>query len=218
MNEINQLIQHYGDWIYLIAFFWAALEGETFVIFAGLAAQRGYLNIFELIVSVGLGSLLGDQICFWLGRCYGARLLHRFPRLEAGVNQAIIWLERHSVGFILSYRFMYGIRNVSSIAIGMSHLTWQRFAFWNSIAAFVWAIAFSNIGYAFGDLIARMPHGEDMLVSGIHQFMLTVVSLFILIIGIRIFSARLHKYHSARLHKLHLHKHPTTTETPDKTE
>lgn len=200
MNEINQLIQNYGDWIYLIAFFWAALEGETFVIFAGLAAQRGYLNIFELIAAVGLGSLMGDQICFWLGRCYGARILHRYPKLEAGVNQAIIWLERHAVGFILSYRFMYGIRNVSSIAIGMSHLTWQRFAFWNAVAAFVWAVAFSNIGYAFGDLIARVPEaqGEDMLVSGIHQGMLIIMGLFVLVMGFRVISTRLHKHHAAK--------------------
>lgn len=203
MNEIQQLIQNYGDWIYLIAFFWAALEGETFVIFAGLAAQRGYLNVFELIVSVGLGSLMGDQICFWLGRCYGTRLLHHFPKLEPGVNQAILWLERHAVGFILSYRFMYGIRNVSSIAIGMSHLTWQKFALWNAIAAFVWAVAFSNIGYAFGDMVERVPHGEDMLVSGIHQIMLTIVGLLVLIIGIRMLSSRLHKHHLSRLHKLH---------------
>jgi membrane protein DedA with SNARE-associated domain len=92
MNEINQLIQNYGEWIYLIAFFWAALEGETFVIFAGLAAQRGYLNLYELIAAVGLGSLLGDQICFWLGRLHGAHILDRFPKLQAGVNLAIIWL------------------------------------------------------------------------------------------------------------------------------
>jgi membrane protein DedA with SNARE-associated domain len=198
MNEINELIHSYGDWIYLFAFFWAALEGETFVIFAGLAAQRGYLNIYELIVAVGLGSLLGDQICFWLGRCYGARLLERFPKLKSGAKLAIVWLERHAVGFILSYRFMYGIRNVSSIAIGMSHLTWQKFAFWNFIAAFVWAVAFSNIGYAFGGLIERVPHGEDMLVSTIHQVMLTVVGLFVLIMGVRLLSARIHKHHASQ--------------------
>jgi membrane protein DedA with SNARE-associated domain len=193
MNEITQLIQNYGDWIYLIAFFWAALEGETFVIFAGLAAQRGYINIYELIISVGLGSLLGDQVCFWLGRCYGARILHHFPKLEPGVNQAIGWLEKHAVGFILSYRFMYGIRNVSSIAIGMSHLPWQKFALWNAIAAFFWAVAFSNIGYLFGDLIQRVPQGEDKLEAGIHQAMLTVVGLFLLIVGVRVFSSYLHK-------------------------
>jgi membrane protein DedA with SNARE-associated domain len=193
MNEITQLIDNYSDWIYLIAFFWAALEGETFVIFAGLAAQRGHLNIYELIISVGLGSLLGDQVCFWLGRCYGARILHHFPKLEPGVNQAIGWLEKHAVGFILSYRFMYGIRNVSSIAIGMSHLPWQKFALWNAIAAFVWAVTFSNIGYLFGDLIQRVPQGEDKLEAGIHQAMLTVVGLFLLIVGVRVFSSYLHK-------------------------
>ncbi|CAG1770671.1 Inner membrane protein YohD [uncultured bacterium] len=204
MNEINHLIHTYGDWIYVIAFFWAALEGETFVIFAGLAAQRGYLNVFELIAAVGLGSLLGDQICFWLGRCYGHRLLHHFPKIETGVDQAILWLERHAVGFILSYRFMYGIRNVSSVAIGMSHLTWQKFAFWNAVAAFIWAVAFSNIGYSFGHFVEKIPHGEDVLVSSIHQIMLSVVGLFLLIIGFRIISTRLHKRHLLRLHKLHL--------------
>jgi membrane protein DedA with SNARE-associated domain len=196
MNEITQLIQNYGDWIYLIAFFWAALEGETFVIFAGLAAQRGYLNMFELIVSVGLGSLLGDQVCFWLGRCYGSRLLHHFPKLEPGVDQAIGWLEKHAVGFILSYRFMYGIRNVSSIAIGMSHLTWQKFALWNFIAAFVWAVAFSNIGFLFGGIIQQMPEGEDKLASGIHQVMVGVLIFFVLFMGMRFVSSRLHKHHN----------------------
>jgi membrane protein DedA with SNARE-associated domain len=196
MNEINQLIQNYGDWIYLIAFFWAALEGETFVIFAGLAAQRGYLNMFELIAAVGLGSLMGDQICFWLGRCYGTHLLDRFPKLQAGVNIAIIWLEKHAVGFILSYRFMYGIRNVSSIAIGMSHLTWQKFAFWNAIAAFAWAVAFSNVGYAFGGLVANVPEGEDVIASRIHQGMIIVLGLFVLVMGFRVISTRLHKHHA----------------------
>jgi membrane protein DedA with SNARE-associated domain len=196
MNEINQLIQNYGDWIYLIAFFWAALEGETFVIFAGLAAQRGYLNLYELIVAVGLGSLLGDQICFWLGRCQGSRVLHHFPKLESGVNLAIIWLEKHAVGFILSYRFMYGIRNVSSIAIGMSHLPWQKFAFWNAVAAFVWAVAFSNIGYLFGGLVANVPEGEDAIAAGIHQAMLIILGLFVLVMGFRVISTRIHKHHA----------------------
>ena len=35
MNEINEAIAQYGQWVYLLIFLWAALEGETFVIFAG---------------------------------------------------------------------------------------------------------------------------------------------------------------------------------------
>ncbi len=195
MNEINELIQNYGNWIYLVAFIWAALEGETFVIFAGIAAQQGYLNMYGLIIAVGLGSLLGDQVCFWLGRGYGEQLLKRHPKLQAGEKRAVAWLERHAVGFILAYRFMYGIRNISSIVIGMSHLTWQKFAFWNAVAAFIWAIAFSNIGYVFGGLVGQVPHGEDLLVSRIQQVMMVIVGVFALLIGFRMLTSYLHKRH-----------------------
>lgn len=197
MNEINELIQNYGAWIYLIAFIWAALEGETFVIFAGLAAQQGYLNIYGLIVAVGFGSLLGDQVCFWLGRCYGDKLLQRFPKLQKGEQLAIAWLERHAVGFILSYRFMYGIRNISSIVIGMSHLTWQKFAFWNFVAAFVWAVTFANLGFVFGGMIEHLPHeeGGDLIVERIQQVMIAAVALFGLLIAFRMLTSYLQKRH-----------------------
>jgi membrane protein DedA with SNARE-associated domain len=199
MNEINELIHNYGEWIYLIAFFWAALEGETFVIFAGLAAQRGYLGMFELIVAVGLGSLVGDQICFWLGRWKGNHLLERFPKLKKGADVAIMWLERHVVGFILSYRFMYGVRNVSSIVLGMSHITWQKFALWNTIAAFVWAVAFANLGYAFGDLVEHIPEGEDKLATIVQQVTIAVVGVFALVLGSRILINYLQKRHTSKV-------------------
>ncbi len=37
--DVNQLIADYGGWFYAITFLWTFLEGETFVIFAGAAAQ-----------------------------------------------------------------------------------------------------------------------------------------------------------------------------------
>jgi membrane protein DedA with SNARE-associated domain len=78
----------------------------------------------------------------------------------------------------------------------MSHLTWQKFAFWNAIAAFVWAVAFSNVGYAFGGLVANVPEGEDAIASGIHQAMLIVLGLFVLVMGFRVISTRIHKHHA----------------------
>lgn len=197
MNEINQLIHQSGDWFYLLTFIWAALEGETFVIFAGFAAQRGYLNIEGLCIAAWLGSLTGDQICFWLGRYFGSHILIRYPKLQPKVEHAVGWLEKYAIVFILSYRFMYGIRNVSGIAIGMSHLPWQKFALWNAIAALVWAISFSSAGYFFGDLFARIPQGEDAA-AGIRETSLAIVALVVFIIAIRLFIIKLQNKH---LHK-----------------
>lgn len=37
-------------------------------------------------------------------------------------------MHKYGVWFILSFRFVYGVRNVSSITIGMIHYPWIRFA------------------------------------------------------------------------------------------
>ncbi|WP_370152764.1 DedA family protein [Ferrovibrio sp.] len=148
--DINQLIADYHDWFYIITFVWTFLEGETFVIFAGAAATQGALLVHWLIAAAWLGSFCGDQLYFLIGRKYGHRLLKRFPKLQGGVNVALDMLHKYHVGFILSFRFIYGVRNFSSLAMGMSMISWPRFAVLNFIAAGLWANSFVWTGYLLG--------------------------------------------------------------------
>jgi membrane protein DedA with SNARE-associated domain len=148
--EINRLIAEHGDWFYLIAFIWTFLEGETVVLFAGFAAAQGMLNPFLLLAATGLGSFAGDQSWFWVGRHFGSRLLDRFPRWRFGVEAALRWLERYNAGFILSFRFIYGVRNFSSFAMGMSAIRGKRFLALNFLAAALWAAGFIAVGYFLG--------------------------------------------------------------------
>lgn len=148
--EIDRLIVEHGAWFYLIAFIWTFLEGETIVLFAGFAAAQGLLDPLLLLVATGLGSFAGDQSCFWVGRKFGTRLLARFPRWRAGVEAALRWLERYNTGFILSFRFIYGVRNFSSFAMGMSAIRAQRFLAVNFLAATLWAAGFIAVGYFLG--------------------------------------------------------------------
>lgn len=179
MQHVLDLIREHGEWFYLLTFVWTALEGETFVIFAGLAAQRGFLTIEYLFLAAWLGSFCGDQAYFWIGRHYGTRVLTRTPRIRPKVDKVLGWLEKYSVAFILSYRFMYGVRNVSGLAIGMSRLPWRRFAFWNCVASFVWALSFCGAGYLFGDVIARLGSNEEENLSyGVREFMMIALGLF----------------------------------------
>lgn len=148
--DIYHLIEQYREWFYVITFIWTFLEGETFVIFAGAAASQGLLHIYWLIVAAWIGSFCGDQLYFWIGRKYGHRLLKRFPKLQGGVNVALDMLHKYHVGFILSFRFIYGVRNFSSLAMGMSMISWPRFAALNFVAAGLWANAFCWGGYLLG--------------------------------------------------------------------
>jgi len=148
--DLDQLIAEYGHFFYLIVFVWTFLEGETVVLLAGFAAAQGLIDPLLLLAAAWLGSFLGDQFYFWVGRHFGVQLLDRFPRWRQGVDGALSWLERYDAGFILSFRFIYGVRNVSSFALGLSAVRWQRFLWLNFVAAGLWASSFVAGGYFFG--------------------------------------------------------------------
>ena len=158
-------LQDWGDAFYPVAFLWAFFEGETFVIFGGMGAQLGIINLYWLVASVWIGSFLGDQLWFWLGRKWGNKALARFPAAETRAARILEWLEKYGVGFILVFRFLYGIRNIASVAIGTSRMPWSRFLFWNFIAAGIWAWSFAGAGYLFGEAAAAVgENGPKILV------------------------------------------------------
>jgi membrane protein DedA with SNARE-associated domain len=168
--DIGQLIAQHGGYFYLIAFIWTYLEGETFVLFAAFAAAQGILNPVLLLAATWFGSFAGDQTYFWIGRCFGLRLLHRFPRWRNGVESALHWLERYNTGFILTFRFIYGIRNFSSFAMGLSAVHWKRFLTLNFLAAGLWAASFVLLGYflghAFRAVLGHLVRSFSLLMLG----------------------------------------------------
>lgn len=179
--DINQLVAEHGSWFYLIAFVWTYLEGETIVLFAGFAAAQGFLNPALLLLATGLGSFAGDQTYFWIGRHFGPQLLSRFPRWRNSVEGALSWLERYNTGFILSFRFIYGVRNFSSFAMGLSAIRWQRFLSLNLLAATVWAGCFIALGYFLGHA-ARAVLGD--FVRSFSLSLLVAFVAFAVVVGL----------------------------------
>ncbi|MFM7345131.1 MAG: DedA family protein [Tagaea sp.] len=181
--ELNadRLIAEYGTLVYAATFLWTFFEGETFVIFAGAAAQQGKLAFLPLLLCAWFGSFAGDQLWFWLGRTQGKRLLAARPGWKPGVERAMAALERYDTWFILSFRFVYGVRNFASFAMGLAKIDPLRFAFLNLIAAFLWAVAFVGFGYVFGHAIESV-FGD--VADYFHYVMLGVFVLAIAIVAL----------------------------------
>lgn len=154
--DVKQIILEHGAWSYLITFAWTFFEGETFVLFAGFAAAQGLMSAPLLVIAAWLGSFVGDQCYFWIGRRFGLRVLARQPAWRARVDTALGWLKKYDAGFILTFRFIYGVRNFSSFALGISGIDWRRFLVLNFIAAGLWATLFVGISYVFGQTLERV--------------------------------------------------------------
>lgn len=166
--RVSEYIAQYG---YLFVGLWALLEGETVLLLAGFAVQQGQLDLWLTLAIGAVGAFAGDQFWFHMARRHGRAWLRRRPHLIARAAAAQQLLERHATLFILSFRFIYGMRNLGAMVIGLSNVGAARFAILNAIAALLWAVAVIMSGYLFG--AAAVTLLED--VAGIEQIIIAII-------------------------------------------
>ena len=156
---IETFIARYG---LLTIFLGAGIEGEAVVVTGGVFAQRGLISLYGAMIAATLGSTLIDQCWFWAGRYFRDRRWIRRARDKPAFARAQTWLERYPTAFILGFRFIYGMRTVSPIAIGLSNIAARRFVPLNLLAAAIWAPVFTFLGFRLGKsaapLIDRIEH------------------------------------------------------------
>lgn len=176
MVTLPQLLADYG---YVSVFVGSLLEGETILVLAGFAAHQGYLSLPWVVVVAFSGGALGDQIFFFIGRHWGGALLRRLPRLDRNAQRVRELLMRHHAGLIIGLRFMYGLRIVGPIVIGMSEVPATRFLTLNLIGAAIWSVVIAGAGFVFGHTLQRLLARVD----GYEGFAVGVLVLVALLIG-----------------------------------
>ncbi len=176
MSEIESFVQSYG---YGALFLGTLLEGETFLILAGLMAHMGLMKLPLVILVALVGSFLGDQFYFFLGRRQGGALLDRHPLWRRRAEKVQRVMHRYRNGIMLGFRFVYGMRIVTPLLLGMDRTTGiRRFILLNLIGAALWSTIIATGGYFFGRVL-------KIFLVDIRQYELALL-LVVLLIGIAI--------------------------------
>ena len=152
--KLAGLLGRYGYFALLVGAF---LEGETIVLMGGFSAHHGYLHLPGVIIAAFAGSLAGDQVAYLLGRRYGETVLRRRPKWRPTVEQVRDRLHRHGTWLLISFRFLYGLRNAVPFAAGITGIPPRRFLPLNVIGAALWAPAITLLGYLFGQAFEKIP-------------------------------------------------------------
>lgn len=151
--SLEELIATYGYLAILVITF---IEGETIVILAGVAAHLGFLDVTWVIATAVAGSFSGDQLWYYVGRHWGPKIIARRISWQEGAQKVYKHLDRHQYWLILTFRFYYGLRNVTPFVVGSAHIPRLRFFSLNLIGAIVWAITFTYIGYGLGEAASQL--------------------------------------------------------------
>jgi len=141
------------NWGYIAVFLGAIVEGETVILTASALAALGYLDLSKIILITFCTTVVVDQLLFKLGRHYGPAFFEKYPKLLPRANKAFSLLHRFDRWFILSFRFIYGIRVISPIVIGAANIDPKRFTILNIISAVIWTVVSCYSGYMMGDIL-----------------------------------------------------------------
>ncbi len=147
---LQHFLQEFG---YLALFLGTFFEGETVLVLAGFLAFRGYMDIKMVMLVAFLGSYAGDQLWYFLGRRHGRKLLARKPRWQTMGDRALDHIRRHPDLWVLGFRFVYGLRTVMPVAIGLSGYPPRRYLLLNGLGALIWSAALGLAAYHFGALL-----------------------------------------------------------------
>ncbi|MFK5881133.1 MAG: DedA family protein [Sulfurospirillum sp.] len=145
-----ELLQHYG---YIILYFWSIFEGEMGLIMAGIMSHTGNMNLYIAIFVAGLGGFSGDQIYFHIGR-YNKKFVYRkFRSQRRKFALAHVLIKNNGWPIIFLQRYMYGLRTIIPMSIGLTGYSAKKFAFINLLSAWVWATVTIMPAWYFGEEI-----------------------------------------------------------------
>jgi membrane protein DedA with SNARE-associated domain len=152
-NKFIYLMKEYG---YIILFAWSILEGEMGLIMGGLLCHTGDMWLPMAIFIAGLGGFVGDQIYFYIGR-YNKSYVHRkFKGQRRKFALAHLLLKKYGWPIIFVQRYMYGMRTIIPISIGLTRYSGKMFAFINIISAWCWAAITIVPVWYFGEEILKV--------------------------------------------------------------
>lgn len=164
---IHRLVEQYG----LIAVFAGCMaEGESAAILGGFFAHQHVFLVWQTWLAALLGAFAGDTFFFVLGHSFADNPRVVRLRKRPGFDHAYQLVRSHPNLFVLSNRYIYGMRLVGGIAAGFSGISLPHFAALNAISSAVWASLFTGIGYVFGlgaeQFIGRaLVHHERLLIA-----------------------------------------------------
>jgi membrane-associated protein len=164
-KHLNEVIEQWGVWTYLILFtiifcetglvVTPILPGDSLLFAAGTFAASGSLDLGILIVLLSVAAILGDTINYACGLVIGPKVFRyeksRFFRREY-LERTHEFYERHGGKTIIIARFIPIIRTFAPFVAGVGRMSYTRFATYNVVGGIVWIVLFCGGGYLFGNL------------------------------------------------------------------
>lgn len=168
-ETVNWLVGTIGQWGYLGITILMFLESSFFpfpsevvIVPGGYLASQNTMNIWYVILTGTLGSLVGAVFNYWLAISLARPFLKRYGKYlfisENNMDKADNFFAQHGHISIFIARLLPGIRQIISLPAGLAKMNLIVFCIFTTMGAGIWVSILTLLGFWFGkaqELIAE---------------------------------------------------------------
>jgi membrane protein DedA with SNARE-associated domain len=138
-------------------------EGETAILLGVFGAHRGWFSLESVVIAATLATILGDNLCFHIGRRMGRPALDRRPGWQPKIARVERLLERYGAPVMIGFRFLYGLRYVTPFLLGSLGVSPLRFFLLASFGTVLWVGTVTFVGvHLAGAIEHALAHIQDV--------------------------------------------------------
>ena len=163
---------------YLVVFLYSLGGGMVAIIAAGVLAQLGNMDVTVSIVLAAVANAMGDTLLFYVSRYNRAAVMPYIVKHKRKLAFSQILFKKHGNKIIFFKKFIYGLKTLVPLAIGLTKYSFAKFSVINVVSAAIWAIllglgsfyageAFTRAGDFMGENGWLMPAAMFALLAGI---------------------------------------------------
>ncbi len=151
------LVPQYGLWLLAATTFLSCLAlpfpASILMLTAGGFAAAGDLVLWQAFGAAAAGGIAGDQLGYWAGRGFGARVLSRLrkdPARDKLLARADAMMDRRGLTAVFLSRWLFSpLGPYVNLIAGSTSYGWPRFTLAGVAGEGVWAGLYVGFGYGF---------------------------------------------------------------------
>jgi len=150
MEDMLSNLVTYG---YIGLFLYSLGGGFVALMAAAVLASQGKMDLSIVMGVAFVANFAGDTLLFYMARYHKNDMMNYLRQHRRKLALSHILMKRHGAWVIYMQKFVYGIKTLIPLAIGITKFPFVKFTINNFFAAIVWVVVVGFGSYLAGDVL-----------------------------------------------------------------
>ncbi len=147
---MQDMLSHIATYGYIGLFIYSLGGGMLALIAASVLSYMGKMDLATSMMIAFTANVLGDNLLFYLARNQKGVMQTYLKKHRRKLALAHIKMKQYGSWIILIQKFIYGIKTLIPMAIGLTKYDLKKFTILNILSAIIWTCIVGFGSYYFG--------------------------------------------------------------------